>query len=424
MFEVNGKYASAQIYVDVVEQEAISQITTLLCQSFTAGCKVAIMPDVHAGKGCTIGFTANLGNKVVPNLVGVDIGCGMLTIPLGQIEIDLQKFDQQIKRSIPSGAGNYYKKAMYSFEKVKNLRCYQQINTKNIDIMLGTLGGGNHFIELDKDDEDNVYLVIHTGSRNLGKQICDYYQKLAIKECQNTGSEITNLIAILKSEGRTSEIEDVVKNFKSTKDKVPQDLCYLEGDLREQYLYDMQIAQEYASLNRISIAEQILKNYFYPADVHISTGLKVKIKEKGFKLSVEAFETIHNYINFEDNIIRKGAIAAYTNQPLLIPINMRDGCIYGYGKSNPDMNFSAPHGAGRLMSRSKAKELIDFNEYQKSMEGIYSSTVTQGTIDEAPQAYKDIQTIIDNIQDTVEIIKIIKPIYNFKAEEKFDRSWK
>lgn len=393
-----------KIFTDNIEDKAKEQINELLQQEPFKDCKVRIMPDVHAGKGCVIGFTANLGDKVIPNLVGVDIGCGMLCVNLGKEKIDLERFDNVVKQSIPSGR-NIREHKIDELEDILNLYCYRELKEqRKFNRALGTLGGGNHFIELDKDDEGNVYLVIHTGSRNLGKQVAEYYQNLAIQLCSGKEEmlkEKERIIKEYKEQGRKEEIQGAIKElyqrYKDNTPDLPKDLCYLTGKYRDMYLHDMEICQRYASLNRKNIALEILRKYMILAE--------------------EQFETIHNYINFEDNIIRKGSIRANKGEKVIIPINMRDGSIIAIGKGNEDWNNSAPHGAGRIMSRLKAKELINLDEFKKSMEGIYSTSVTENTLDEAPFVYKPMQEIIDNIKDTVDIVKIIKPIYNFKAQD-------
>ena len=392
-----------KIFTDNIEQEAIEQINLLLEQEPFKDCKVRIMPDVHAGKGCVIGFTANLGNKVIPNIVGVDIGCGMLCVELGKIDIDLEMFDKIVNNYIPAGR-NIRALEIIKFDKIEDLYCLSELKgTKKFDRAIGTLGGGNHFIELDIDDEGNKYLVIHTGSRNMGNQVANYYQDLAIELCsgkEEMYKKKESIIKTYKEQGRKQEIQKALKEleneYKNNKPNLPKELCYLEGKYREMYLHDMKICQEYASLNRSNIARIIL--------------LKM-----GLPIYQRHFETIHNYINFEDNIVRKGAIRANKGERVIIPINMRDGSIIAVGKGNEDWNNSAPHGAGRIMSRMKAKETYKLVEFKKSMEGIYSTSVVEETIDEAPFVYKPMQEIINNIQDTVEIEKIIKPIYNFKS---------
>lgn len=402
-----------KIFTDNIEQEAVDQINLLLEQEPFKNCKVRIMPDVHAGKGCVIGFTADLGDKVIPNIVGVDIGCGMLCVELGKIDLDLEKLDRVINDNIPAGR-NIREHKLIDFTPINDLYCLRELKeTKKFNRAIGTLGGGNHFIEVDVDKEDNKYLVIHTGSRNLGKQVADYYQNLAIELCsgkEEMYKRKEEIIKTYKKQGRKSEIQKALKEleeeYKQNKLELPNELCYLTGKYREMYLHDMKICQEYASLNRLQIAKMILINYF---DL-------TYIPEMYPPIMSDSFETIHNYISFEDNIVRKGAIRANKGERVIIPINMRDGSIIAVGKGNDDWNNSAPHGAGRLMSRRKAKETFNLKEFKNSMKDIYSTSVLEETIDEAPFVYKPMQEIIDNIQDTVEIEKIIKPIYNFKAK--------
>lgn len=391
-----------KIFTDNVEQEALEQINTLLEQEAFKNCKVRIMPDVHAGKGCVIGFTADLGNKVIPNIVGVDVACGMLTVELGNIDIDFDKLDKAIRKRVPSGR-DVHEGRIVKFKQLQNLHCYRQLkDAKRLERSIGTLGGGNHFIEIDIDDDNNKYLIIHTGSRNLGKQVAEYYQNLAIELMQGKDKlyEMQNkLIKEYKEQGRRKEIQEAIKElhrkYNPNPLNIPKELCYLTGKYRQMYLDDMAICQEFASLNRRTIAESILVE------------MKWNI--------IGGFETIHNYIDLESNIVRKGAISAKDKERVLIPINMRDGCIIGYGKGNEDWNCSAPHGAGRIMSRSKAKEIVSLEEFEKSMDGIYTTSVNESTIDESPMVYKTINEIVENIEDTVYIYKIIKPIYNFKA---------
>lgn len=402
-----------KIFTNDIEQEAVNQINELLEQEAFKNCKVRIMPDVHAGKGCVIGFTADLGDKVIPNIVGVDIGCGMLCVELGKIDLDLERLDKIINEHIPSGR-NIREQKLIDFNKINDLYCLRELKeTKKFNRAIGTLGGGNHFIEVDIDEEGNKYLVIHTGSRNLGKQVADYYQNLAIELCSGKEEMFKRkeeIIKTYKEQGRKSEIQKALKEleaeYKQNKPELPNELCYLTGKYREMYLHDMEICQVYASLNRLQIAKMILTNYFeltYIPEIYPS-------------IMSDSFETIHNYISFKDNIVRKGAIRANEGERVIIPINMRDGSIIAVGKGNEDWNNSAPHGAGRIMSRMKAKEMFNLEEFKESMKDIYSTSVVEETIDEAPFAYKPMQEIIDNIQDTVEIEKIIKPIYNFKAK--------
>ena len=396
-----------KIFTENIEQEAIEQINLLLEQEPFKNCKVRIMPDVHAGKGCVIGFTADLGDKVIPNIVGVDIGCGMLCVELGNIELDLEKLDRVINNNVPAGR-NIREHKLMEFEKINELYCLRDLkDTKKFNRAIGTLGGGNHFIEVDEDDNGNKYLVIHTGSRNLGKQVAEYYQNLAIDLCsgkEEMFKKKEEIIKTYKEQGKKEEIQkalkELYKKYKNNKPNLPKELCYLTGKYREKYLHDMKICQEYASLNRLQIAKKIMGEYF---------AMKSPIFLKNF-------ETIHNYISFEDNIVRKGAISAKKGERVLIPINMRDGSIISVGKGNDDWNNSAPHGAGRLMSRKKAKETFKLEDFEESMKDIYSTSVVEETIDEAPFCYKSMEEIIDNIKDTVEIERIIKPIYNFKAK--------
>ncbi len=393
-----------KIFTENIEQEALAQINTLLEQSAFQDCKVRIMPDVHAGAGCVIGFTADLGDKVIPNIVGVDIGCGMLTISLGNIEIDLEKLDRAIRKRVPSGR-NVHEGRIVRFDELQDLYCYRELkDTKRLERSIGTLGGGNHFIEIDADEEGNKYLIIHSGSRNLGKQVAEYYQRLVVELMQGKDKLFEmqeKLIEEYKAKGKRKEIQSAIKQlhreFVPNPIGIPRDLCYLTGIYRERYLHDMRICQRFAVLNRAEMAKAIFD-------------------EMGLE-EIDSFETIHNYIEFGSNMVRKGAISAKKDEMLLIPINMRDGCIIGIGKGNEEWNHSAPHGAGRLMSRSKAKEQLSLAEFEKSMEGIYTTSVNQATVDESPMAYKPMDEIIKNIKDTVEIVKIIKPIYNFKASE-------
>lgn len=393
-----------KIFTENIELEALNQIYTLIKQPAFSDCKVRIMPDVHAGAGCVIGFTADLGDKVIPNIVGIDIGCGMRVVALKDKDIDLQHVDEVARSYVPSGR-NTHSERIVRFNSLQDLYCYRELkDTKRIERSIGTLGGGNHFIEIDRDKEGNNFLVIHSGSRNLGKQVADYYQGLAVEIIQGKDlvyEKQNKLIAEYKASGRRKEIQAAIKElhreFTPNPLHIPKELCYLTGEYREMYLHDMKICQEYAIENRKLIAELIIKNSGLMADYE--------------------FETVHNYIDHSSNIVRKGAISAKEGELLLIPINMRDGCILGKGKGNDDWNQSAPHGAGRIMSRSKAKEVVDIKDYEDSMRGIYTTSVNQLTIDEAPIVYKPMDEIINNIKDSVEIINILKPIYNFKASE-------
>ena len=396
MIELKGKCNTAKVFTDSIEQEAVSQIINLLNQEFVSGSKIRIMPDTHAGAGCTIGTTMTITDKVVPNLVGVDIGCGMETVLLADKHVELQRLDKIIHEFIPAGFNIRSKPHPLLAEvNLADLRCANQVNRNRADLSLGTLGGGNHFIELDKDEEGLLYLVVHSGSRNLGKQVADYYQRAAAKDLEKRRNDVSKLIAELKSQGREADIQTEL--CKREYLKVDKTLAFAEGQLFEDYIHDMEITQQYALLNRRAIVREI-------------------VKQMKFKVT-DSFTTIHNYIETETMILRKGAISAKEGERVLIPINMRDGSLVCVGKGNPDWNESAPHGAGRLMSRSAAKQSITLSQFKESMEGIFSSTVNQSTLDEAPFAYKSMDEIITNIAETAEVIRIIKPVYNFKAAE-------
>lgn len=407
MKTITGTYSSAIVYTDIIEETAEEQIKLLCDQPFVKGSRIRIMPDVHAGKGCVIGFTADLGDMVIPNIVGVDIGCGMYTVELGKIGIDFEKLDEAIRKNIPSGM-KVHEGRIVRFPELMELKCYRELkDTKRLERSIGTLGGGNHFIEIDSDDEGNKYLVIHTGSRNLGTQVAEHYQSLAHELMCGKDKlfrQQNELIARYKAEGRRSEIQAAIKELRSSFQAhecfTPRELCYLTGEYREMYLHDMRICQEFASLNRVTIAGLILSAAF------------------GMELSdCQRFETIHNYIDHESNIVRKGAVSAKKGEKLLIPINMRDGSLICIGKGNPEWNCSAPHGAGRLMSRRAAFSTLSMEQYRKEMKGIYSTCVVPDTLDESPMAYKSMEEIIAQIEPTAQIAERVKPIYNFKAAE-------
>ena len=407
--EIKGKVNTAICYARVVEEEAIEQIRRMCDYPMTEGSRIRIMPDVHAGKGCTIGTTMTIRDKAVPNVVGVDIGCGMYTVKLGRAELDFAKIDEAA-HVIPSGM-NVWEGRQERFG-LMTLACSRELkDTKRLERSLGTLGGGNHFIEVDRDEAGLYYLVIHTGSRNLGKQVADIYQKLAIK-CQLGWAELMEvkeqMIAEYKAAGRKSELHEAIRqlhcSFKTKKPAVPQELSYLEGRYRDDYLNDMRLCQRWAEINRQMIAELITDWLVAQGSADIST-----CEEK-------PFESVHNYIGL-DNIIRKGAIAAYEGQKCIIPLNMRDGSLICIGRGNTDWNCSAPHGAGRIMSRKQAFNSISLDDYAKSMQSIYTESVNEGTKDESPMAYKPKDEIIGNIKDTVNIVNVIKPVYNFKAAE-------
>ncbi|MDR2656043.1 MAG: RtcB family protein [Oscillospiraceae bacterium] len=398
MFELQGKYNMAKVFTDNADSETVSQIMRVLNQEFAAGSQIRIMPDTHAGAGCTIGTTMTIHGKVVPFMVGVDIGCGMETVLLKDKHIEPQQIDRVIHKNIPAGFEIREKAhAMAEQTTIEKLRCAEEVNLDRGYKSIGTLGGGNHFIEIDRDDEGRYYLVVHSGSRHIGKQVAEFYQKEAEIQRKLGGSSRREFIALMKSQGRQKEIQKELKSLPADVSGIDRSLMFLEGSLLDDYLHDMAITQEYAGVNRKCIVREILKN----------SGLKAE----------ESFTTIHNYIDIENKILRKGAISAREGERVLIPINMRDGSLICTGRGNPDWNFSAPHGAGRLMSRSAARSAITMSQYKKSMEGIYSTTVSESTLDESPFAYKPIEEIIANIQDTVLIDKIIKPVYNFKAAE-------
>lgn len=398
MFEIKGKVNTALCYAKVVEQDAIEQIKRMCDYEFTEGSKIRIMPDVHAGKGCTIGTTMTITDKAVPNIVGVDIGCGMYTVNLGKGDIDFEKLDEAA-HFVPSGF-NIWEGRQERFD-LEALRCYRSLkNTKWLERSLGTLGGGNHFIEVDMAQDGTKYLVIHTGSRNLGKQVADIYQRLAIdlnKGKETYFQEREEIIRTYKEQGRKKEIQEALKaiSWAQREASMPEDLCYLYGSFFEDYMHDVAICQQFATRNREKIAEVLLTR----------TGMQ----------GSDGFHTVHNYIDMQEKILRKGAIAAHAGEKVLIPINMRDGSVLAVGKGNPDWNYSAPHGAGRVMSRTTAKNSLNLEEYKEAMKGVYTTSVNEATLDEAPMAYKSLEDIIDVIKETVDVIDIMKPIYNFKA---------
>ena len=400
--EIKGKVNTALCYAKVVEEEAIGQIRRMCDYAVTENSQICIMPDVHAGKGCTIGTTMTIADKVVPNVVGVDIGCGMYTVNLGKDEVDFEKVDEAA-HFIPSGR-EVWEGRQEKFD-LTDLHCYRELkDAKRLARSLGTLGGGNHFIEIDEAADGTKYLIIHSGSRNLGKQVAELYQKLAINMNCGYGEYLEKrdeIIRTYKEQGRKSEIQSALKQIRwqvhESTASIPEDLCYLEGKYLEDYLHDVKICQVFARRSREKIAEIILKR----------TGMN----------GCDAFHTIHNYIDTDEMILRKGAIAAHKGERVLIPINMKDGSILAIGKGNPEWNYSAPHGAGRIMSRTKAKNEINLDEYKQAMKGIYTTSVNENTLDEAPMAYKSLESTIDVIRESVDIIDVMKPIYNFKASE-------
>ena len=402
VLEIKGKVNTAICYAKVIEDEAIEQIRRMCDYEMTEGSNIRIMPDVHAGKGCTIGTTMTIKDKAVPNVVGVDIGCGMYTVDLGKDEINLASIDEAA-HYIPSGRG-IWDGRRERFDLTK-LICYRELKeTRRLEKSLGTLGGGNHFIEIDRASDGTNYLIIHSGSRNLGKQVAEIYQHLAINLNRGIGEYLEareELIRTYKEQGRRAEIQDALKKLswenQNGPTSIPEDLCYLSGKYLDDYLHDVEICQVFARRSREIMAETILER------THIA--------------GRDGFHTIHNYIDTDEMILRKGAIAAHKGEKVLIPINMRDGSILAVGKGNPEWNYSAPHGAGRVMSRRKAIETLSIEEYQEQMKGVYTTSVNSKTLDEAPMAYKSQEDIIDVVSESVDVIEVIKPIYNYKASE-------
>ena len=399
--EIKGRFATAVVYANVIEDEAIAQIRRMCDYDFTEGCRIRVMPDVHAGKGCTIGTTMTVNGKAVPNVVGVDIGCGMYTVRLRERDIDFEKLDAAA-HLIPSGM-KVWNAPQAAFD-LKALRCFDQLkHPLYLAASLGTLGGGNHFIEIDRGSDGALYLVIHSGSRNLGKQVAEYYQRVAVNLNAGISShrqeQRNALIKEYKASGREQEISAALTQLDQPQRErtLPDDLCYVYGQDFEDYLHDVKICQAFARQNRELMAGILLEH----------AGLKGE----------DAFHTVHNYIDTDEMILRKGAIAAHKDERVLIPINMRDGSVLAVGRGNPEWNYSAPHGAGRLLSRTAAEQKLSMEEYRKTMEGIYTTCVTPSTLDESPMAYKSLDDIIGVIRDSVDVIDIMKPIYNFKAAE-------
>ena len=382
-----------KIYAKTIEVEAQEQVYRMAKSEAYNDCKIRIMPDCHAGKGCTVGTVIKIKDRIVPNTVGVDIGCGMLVCALGDVDIDLAKLDKVINEKIPYGFASH-ERSVSKYEPLMLLKCGKTIDFDNAYRQIGSLGGGNHFIEVNVDDEGNKYLVIHSGSRHLGVEVCKYYQDLAYRNLNEVGAIKKALVERLKAEGREREIESELKKFQRL--KCDKELTYLEGRDLDDYLHDMTIVQGYASINRKTMTDIILK----------SMGLRI----------IDEFETIHNYVDVKNKIVRKGAVKADYGETLIIPINMRDGSLICIGRGNEDWLCSAPHGAGRLLSRSKAKELLAIEDFKAAMDGIYTTSVCESTIDEAPMVYKPMEEIIECIQPTVDIVNIIKSIYNFKAK--------
>ena len=400
MFEIKGAFAAAKVFTETMEEGAVAQIKQLCDMAYTEGSRIRVMPDVHAGAGCTIGTTMTITDKVVPNLVGVDIGCGMETIQLENKHIELEKLDKLIYARIPSGMNIRETPHKFNDEiDLTELRCYSEIHEHRAIHSIGTLGGGNHFIEVDQDEDGKLYLVIHSGSRYLGNEVAKLYQELGYQRLNGTDKNaLDSLIKEYKAAGREKEIQVAIKELKNqVLTNIPYALAYVSDDLFEDYIHDMKIVQQYATLNRKAMAEELIR------------GMKLKVAEQ--------FTTIHNYIDTEHMLLRKGAVSANLGEKLLIPINMRDGSLICIGKGNEDWNCSAPHGAGRLMSRTQAKNTFTVSEFKKSMKDIYTTSVSKDTLDECPMAYKDMTEIVANIGPTADVLKIIKPIYNFKAGE-------
>ena len=402
MITIKSKYEDVKIFASTVEEAAINQISDLANSPLGENAHIRIMPDCHAGAGCTIGTTMKITDKVCPNLVGVDIGCGMEVVALNEKKIDFKNLDWIINTYIPSGR-SIHTKQRYSdtfyIAMLSKLNCVADVDIEKAARSIGTLGGGNHFIEVDKDNEDNLYLIVHSGSRHLGVEVAQYYQKKAYKTlCAPDEDKIKEIVEILKQQSRQSEISQALIEYKKSLDNaIKPSLAYCEKQLMLDYIHDMRIVQNFASFNRCAIVSEILTRIDKP----------ISVKNQ--------FSTIHNYIDTRDMILRKGAVSAKKGERLIIPINMRDGSLICVGKGNEDWNYSAPHGAGRLFSRKAAREKFSINDYKAQMEGIYSSSVNKATIDECPMAYKDMSEIVENIKDTVEIEKVIKPVYNFKA---------
>lgn len=430
MITLNGKYAEAKVFTDIFDDKTVSQIIGILNSPVSEGQKVRIMPDCHSGAGCVVGTTMTIGDKVNVNFVGVDIGCGMYIVKIpDNSNLDFAKLDEAC-HYVPSGMASwddeFYKVKLWEafsindpIKWLKQLKCFDELHDVNRLIKsLGTLGGGNHFIELDVDEHSplrNHYLVIHTGSRNLGLQVAKIYQNKAVKNLHSNRKERDELVACLKAEGRQTEIENTLKSLKSmpATTKISDDMAWLEGEDLKDYLHDMLVCQNFAILNRRAIAKVVLEKWL---DIKIRIVNITKLKGNG-PYELMDLETVHNYIDMNKMILRKGAVSAKNKELLIIPMNMRDGSLICSGLGNDDWNQSAPHGAGRLMSRSSAKASLDLDEFKEEMKDIYSTTVNQSTIDESPMAYKPMQSILDNIKDTVEVLAVIKPVYNFKASE-------
>ena len=399
MLEISGQYNTAKIFTDVVDQASIGQVIALCNQEFVQGSRIRLMPDVHAGAGCTVGTTMTITDKVIPNLVGVDIGCGMETVRLREDRLELGRLDKVIREKIPSGFA-IREKSPHRFAgriDLEQLRCARHVDLLRGSKSVGTLGGGNHFIEVDRDDEGRLYLIVHSGSRHLGLQVANYYQNAGYQALNRSDPRAEQaLAAALKAQGKEKSIQKELKKLRNTKrTAIPKPLAYVSGALFDDYLHDMELVQRFAALNRQAMVDEILK------------GMKLHPEDQ--------FTTIHNYIDTGDMVLRKGAVSAKEGERLLIPINMRDGSLVCTGLGNEDWNCSAPHGAGRLMSRSEAKQSFTVSAFKKEMDGIYTTSVGADTLDECPMAYKPMEAIVDNIAPTAKIESVIRPVYNFKA---------
>ena len=398
MIVLEGAYNKAIVYTDIIEETAKKQVEDLCNQPFLKDVKIRMMPDLHAGKGCTVGTTMTVTDKIVPNFVGVDLGCGMICVKLDvkKEEIDFENLDRVIRSEVPSGM-NVRKSAHENANQLPFDRILAPFNENRAKLSIGTLGGGNHFIEINEGQDGSIYLVIHSGSRNLGKQIAEHYQKVAITVLSDHREEINARIEELKASGEHDKIKETIRQIRERKPAIPKEMAYVEGENMENYLHDVNIAQKYAAKNRKTMAEVICEDMGW----HVLT----------------EFDTIHNYVDIENRIIRKGAISAQAGEVVIIPMNMRDGSLICKGKGNPDWNYSGPHGAGRLMSRSQARKVVKLKDFQETMKDVWSTSVSARTLDESPFAYKKMDDIIKNIGDTVELLEIIKPLYNYKANE-------
>ena len=400
MQEIKGRYNTVKVFTDNIEESAVRQIETLCSQEFVQGSKIRVMPDVHTGAGCTIGTTMTVQDKIVPNLVGVDIGCGMDVVRLADRHLEPGKLDRLIRDEIPSGFDIRKSYHVYNEEvDLGALKCSNEVNLERARKSIGTLGGGNHFIEVDKDSDGNLYLVVHSGSRHLGLEVATLYQAEAYRVLNGNGkADLDRMVEVLKASGREKDIQQEIRKKKAeVLTDIPKVLAYVEGSLFNDYLHDMKLVQRYASLNRKAMLREIVR------------GMKLE--------AAEQFTTIHNYIDTDNMILRKGAVSAQIGEKLLIPINMKDGSLICVGKGNPDWNYSAPHGAGRVMSRTQAKNSLTLSQFREIMEGVFTTTVNKETLDECPLAYKPLEEILGNIGDAVEVVSRITPVYNFKAAE-------